>query len=235
MLVSIVIPVYNEFLTLPQVLARVRAAPLPEGCEREILVVDDGSTDGTHALLAAAAADGVRTIASEAPGPRGKGAAIRTALAHARGAIVLIQDGDLEYDPADHARLIVPLLRHEADVVFGSRFLTGRSRRELGMTRSAWLANKLLARTANALYRAAITDEATAYKAFRADLLRGLDLHCQKFEFCPEVTAKLCRRGIPIHEVPIAYNARSRAQGKKITARDGLAALFTLLRYRRWC
>ncbi|MGH9476504.1 MAG: glycosyltransferase family 2 protein [Terriglobales bacterium] len=234
MIVSIIIPVYNEFRTLPQVLERVQAAPLPPGCDREILIVDDGSTDGTQAVLQAASRTGVITASTGGAAPRGKGAAIRTGIVHAHGEIILIQDGDLEYDPSDYLQLLAPLVNGKAAVVYGSRFLSGLRRRELGMTRSAWLANRVLVTAANLLYRARLTDEATAYKAFRTDLLRSLDLRCEGFEFCPEVTAKLRRRGVPIHEVPTRYNARRRADGKKVTARDGWAALKTLWRYRNW-
>ncbi len=230
MLVSIIIPVYNEIRTLPRVLDRVRAAPLPYGCEREIIVVDDGSTDGTRAVVAEAARLGAVTAAVHGSCRGGKGTAIRAGIARARGGIVLIQDGDLEYDPADYGRLLAPLLAGEADVVYGSRFLAGAGRGELGMRRSAWLANRVLTAAANWLYRAGISDEATAYKAFRTERLRQLNLRCRRFEFCPEVTAKLRRRGIRIQEVPVRY--RARAAGKKIGARDGFEALWTLLRYR---
>lgn len=238
--VSIIIPVYNEIGTLPQVLQQVLTAPLPSSCDREILVVDGGSTDGSRAFLTSIAHPSIKTILHTDNGrpPFGKGVAIRAALVHARGEIVLIQDADLEYDPADYPRLLDPILSGQADVVFGSRFLNGHNREELGMTRGSWLANRVLTATANALYRANISDEATAYKVFRTELLRGLQLRCRHFEFCPEVIARLCRRGIRIHEVPVRYRARSRTEGKKIRARDGWTALWTLLRYRignqRW-
>lgn len=234
MIVSVIIPIYNEIGTLPQVLQQVLAAPLPADCEREILAVDGGSTDGSRAFLESFAHPEVQAVLRTAEGrlPFGKGAAIRTALEHAHGEIVLIQDADLEYDPADYAQLLAPILSGEAEVVFGSRFVPGNVRHALGMSRGAWVANRILTATANVLYRAGISDEATAYKVFRTSLLRDLHLRCRRFEFCPEVTAKLCRRGIRIHEVPVRYYARKRAAGKKIRARDGWMALATLLRCR---
>ena len=226
MKVTILIPVYNEFHTFPVVLDRVRRAPLPKGCNREIIVIDDGSTDGTSRMIAEFERDGV-IRAQHSTLNSGKGAAIRAGLALASGDVVLIQDGDLEYDPADYSRLLEPILAGEADVVYGSRFPGARN-----MKARNRIANAILTATANLLYGAHITDEATAYKAFRVPLLRSLNLECRRFEFCPEVTAKLGRLGIRIHEVPIHYNARGIADGKKIRARDGFEALWTLLRYR---
>ncbi|MGH9507322.1 MAG: glycosyltransferase family 2 protein [Terriglobales bacterium] len=229
MKVSILIPVYNEFHTLPRVLARVREAPLPPGCEREIIVVDDGSTDGTAALLRSAAGAGAAVIARAAPRNRGKGAALRAGLELATGGVILIQDGDLEYDPADYAALLAPLLAGEAEVVYGTRFAAGPPP---AMAWSHRLANRLLTATANILYSARLSDEATAYKAFRAPVLRQLDLRADRFGFCPEVTAKLRRLGYAICEVPIRYQPRAVAEGKKIRARDGFAALGILLVWR---
>jgi len=224
MKVSIVMPVYNEFSTFSQVLERVRRAALPVGCTPEIIVIDDGSTDETAQMHADMLTDVKHLRISHA----GKGSAIRAGIALATGDIVLIQDGDLEYDPNDYARILEPIVQGQADIVYGSRFL--------GQTVAmAWrnrLANRVLTAAANLLYGVRLTDEATAYKAFRVSVLRKMHLECRRFEFCPEVTAKACRLGYRIHEVPVSYNARGIAEGKKIRARDGWEALWTLLRYR---
>jgi glycosyltransferase involved in cell wall biosynthesis len=227
MKVSIIIPVYNEFRTFELVLERVRRARLPEGCTKEIVVVDDGSTDGTAQALDLQEHAGI-VVGHHAERNSGKGTALRIGIQLATGDILLTQDGDLEYDPDDYAGLLEPVVRGEADVVYGSRFLG----RPVGMALKNRIANRILTAAANLLYGARITDEATAYKAFRASVLRKLPLECRRFEFCPEVTAKLRRRGFRIHEVPISYNARGIAEGKKIRARDGFEALWTLLRYR---
>lgn len=227
MKVSILIPVYNEFSTLPLVLQRVIDARLPAGCEKEIVVIDDGSTDGTTELLGRFK-DSPMILAHYSIVNFGKGAALRQGLARATGEVVLIQDGDLEYDPADYVKILEPLVNGTADVVYGSRF----RHRIRGMKKRNWLANKILTWTANAVFHAGISDEATAYKAFRVDVLRQMRLECVRFEFCPEVTAKVRRLGFKIHEVPISYNPRGIAEGKKIRWTDGLEALWTLVKYR---
>jgi glycosyltransferase involved in cell wall biosynthesis len=224
--VSIIIPVYNEFPTFPQVLERVQNARLPQGCAKEIIIVNDGSTDGTTRLLHTYRDEPIVVYHSERN--FGKGTAIRTGLAKATGDIVLIQDGDLEYDPNDYASLVQPILDGNADIVYGSRFLG----KPAGMLKLNWVANRILTLASNILYNAHITDEATAYKAFRVSVLQGIKLVCRRFEFCPEVTAKVRRLGYRIHEVPVSYNARGVDQGKKIRASDGFDALWTLIRYR---
>lgn len=227
MRISVIIPVYNEFRTFNQVLERVRKAALPEGCSKEIVVVDDGSTDGTAQILGEHARAGV-IVGQHSEVNFGKGTAIRAGIAVASGDIVIIQDGDLEYDPNDYARILEPIVKGTADVVYGSRFLG----KPVGMAAKYRIANRILTAVANFLYDAHLTDEATAYKAFRVSVLRELHLECQRFEFCPEVTAKLRRLKYRIHEVPISYNARRIAEGKKIRFRDGVEALWTLLKYR---
>jgi glycosyltransferase involved in cell wall biosynthesis len=220
--------VYNEALTLPLVIQRVLRAPLPAGCEREVIIVDDGSTDGTTALLGEYRNQPL-VVVHHSILNFGKGTALRIGIAKATGDFVLIQDGDLEYDPElDFEKMVAPLAAGEADIVYGSRFLHGVK----GMKRANWLANHLLTFVANVLFGARITDEATGYKAFRTDVLRSIRLNCLRFEFCPEVTAKLRRSGHRIHEVAISYNPRGILEGKKIRWRDGVEAIWTLLRYR---
>ncbi|UCC68049.1 MAG: glycosyltransferase family 2 protein [Armatimonadota bacterium] len=221
MTLSVIIPVYNESSTILETIARVRAAPVP----KQIIVVDDASTDATPDLVAPLIASDLKLLRQ--PHNQGKGAAIRRALTEVTGDIVLIQDADLEYDPADYPALIAPILSGEADVVYGTRAPEFR-----GMSWRHRLFNWVAARLANLLYHAGITDEATCYKVFRADLLRSLPLRCQRFEFCPEVTAKVRKRGVRIHEVPVHYQARTIGAGKKIRWWDGVVALWALIKYR---
>jgi len=220
--VSIIIPAYNEADTIVQAIERVRAVPL----QKEILVVDDGSTDATSDLLA----QQPDVVLLRHERNLGKGMAIRTAIAHATGDIIMIQDADLEYDPMDIPRVIAPIAEGKADVVYGSRFLTAR--RPKGMRLPNYLINRLLAAMVRWLYWHPLTDEATCYKAFRADLLKSVPLTCRRFEFCPEVTAKVIRRGVRIMEVPIHYEARTTLQGKKIRWWDGVEAIWTLVKWR---
>jgi glycosyltransferase involved in cell wall biosynthesis len=227
MKISVIIPVYNEFQTFSQVLDRVQRARLPEGCTKEIVVVDDGSTDGTSRVLGEHARAGV-VVGHHAIVNSGKGTALRVGIKLATGDVILVQDGDLEYDPDDYCKIIEPFVKGEADVVYGSRFLGNPA----GMAKKNRIANWILTTATNLLYRAGITDEATAYKAFRTDVIRRVRLECRGFEFCPEVTAKVLRLGYRIREVPIRYNARGIAEGKKIRARDGYEALWTLIKYR---
>ena len=221
MKLSVIIPVYNEQGTIAETIARVRAS----SPEKEIIVVDDASTDNTCDIVTPLVADDLSLIRQ--PQNAGKGAAIRRGLEDVTGDIVLIQDADLEYDPADYPALIAPIIAGQADVVYGTRAPDFR-----GMSWRHRLFNWIAARLTNLLFRANLTDEATCYKVFRTEVLRSIPLTCRRFEFCPEVTAKLRRRGLPIHEVPISYQARDIGAGKKIRWWDGVVALWTLLKYR---
>jgi dolichol-phosphate mannosyltransferase len=219
--VSVIVPVYNEVAHVDELLQAIHASPV----RKEIIIVDDGSTDGTREKLQAMPlADDVTMVFHEKN--CGKGAAIRTALAYARGEYILIQDSDLEYDPQDYPALLRPLEQRQANVVYGVR----PDRPERGLR--FFLGAKLLTHLANLLYGAGIHDEATCYKVFRRSLIEQIDLECRRFEFCPEVTAKLCRLGEKIAEVSIAYAPRTAGEGKKIRHADGWSAIWTLLRYR---
>jgi dolichol-phosphate mannosyltransferase len=219
--VSVLVPVYNEAAHLDELLRAIHASPV----KKEIIIVDDGSTDGTREKLRTMPlAEDVTVVLHEKN--CGKGAAIRTALEYARGEYVLIQDSDLEYDPQDYAALLRPLDQGHADVVYGVR----PDRPERGLR--FFLGAKLLTHLTNLLYGAGIHDEATCYKVFRRSLLAQISLECHRFEFCPEVTAKLCRMGKQIAEVPVSYTPRSAGEGKKIRHSDGWLAIWTLLRYR---
>jgi dolichol-phosphate mannosyltransferase len=219
--VSVIVPVYNEAAHIDEILQAVHASPV----KKEIIIVDDGSTDGTREKLQALPPlDDVTIVFHEKN--CGKGAAIRTALAYARGEFVLIQDSDLEYDPQDYPALLRPLEEGKANVVYGVR----PDRPERGLR--FFLGAKLLTHLANFLYGAGIHDEATCYKVIRRSLLTQVRLECKRFEFCPEVTAKLRRLGEKIEEVPISYHPRSALEGKKIRYSDGWQAIWTLVRYR---
>jgi len=219
---SVIIPVYNEARSIEFVIKRVRAT----GLARQIIVVDHGSTDETFERLSRLrSVSGLKVVRHK--GNRGKGAAIRTGLEHATGEFVIVQDADTEYDPADYPVLLKPLLNGESNVVYGVRHGDNPRRGPL-----LFFGVKLLTLVTNLLYGCRIHDEATGYKAFRLSLLKRIALDCERFEFCPEVTAKVCRLGEHILEVPISYHPRSIEAGKKLRWTDGASALPTLLRYR---
>ncbi len=225
---TVVVPIYNEAQTIDELLRRVAASPYP----KQVIVVNDGSTDWTTAVLENWQGNPHLELLHHSAN-RGKGAAIRTGLAYARGRFTIIQDADLEYDPADYPLLIEPLLMGKAQVVYGSRYLV---QQPLKLQNVRWLrwGVSVLNFCVRLLYGVRLSDEATCYKAFSTELLRKLDLQCERFEFCPEVTAKLCRLGIKIEEVPIHYEARNIREGKKLRWTDGIAALKTLWKYRNW-
>ena len=226
MKLSVVVPVYNERATIAEVLRRVEATPF----EKEILVVDDGSTDGTTETLRELAEKNghLRVLGHERN--RGKGAALRTGFAAATGEIVLVQDADLEYDPADYPVLLRPFVEGKADVVFGSRFLGGPYTR----VHLFWhyLGNRIVTLFSNMLTNLNLTDMETGFKVFRRGVIERMRLRSEGFAIEPEITAKLARLKVRVYEVPIGYAGRSYHEGKKITWRDGLIAFFAVVRYR---
>jgi len=226
-LLSIIVPVYNEVRTVLAVIDRLQAIDLPVA--REILVVNDGSTDGTREVLGSRIPDpGSRLTIIHAERNAGKGAAIRLGLGASTGTIVAIQDADLELDPQQLSALVTPIVRREADVVYGSRFLAGRPA-------APWItiaANFALTGTTNLLFGSSITDMETCYKIMRADIARSLQLDANRFDIEPQITARLLRGGHRIHELPVKFDPRSRAQGKKIGWRDGVRAVEVLVKER---
>jgi glycosyltransferase involved in cell wall biosynthesis len=223
-LLSVIVPVFNERSTVAEVIRRIRAVKLP--VDIEVIAVDDGSSDGTDKVLAAVGDSTVRVI--NHPHNKGKGAAIRTGLAEARGDLILIQDADLEYDPEDWGKLLDPILRGKARVVYGSRF-TGERKNMLPLH---WIGNRFLSLVTNILYSSTLSDMETCYKLFDQRVLEGITIESDKFDFEPEITAKILRRGHRIYEVPISYAGREADEGKKITWRDGFGALRALVKYR---
>lgn len=222
-LISIIIPIYNEEELLPVVLKHVRALPL----RKELILVDDYSHDGTHDILNhEEQKEDTRVLYHSVN--QGKGAAIVTGLRAATGDIVIIQDADMEYDPQDILKVVKPIINGETKVAYGSRFLG----KVTGMRLPNRIANWILAWMVSLLYGQRITDEATAYKAFRQDVIREIDLTCKRFEFCPEVTAKVLRKGETIVEVPVVYRARTFEEGKKIGYKDFVTAVWTLIKNR---
>ncbi len=221
---SVIIPCFNEVTTIEEIVRRVRAVELVH----EILIIDDGSTDGTRDVLAKIdSQDDLKIILHDRN--RGKGAAVRTGFRNATGNVFLIQDADLEYDPREYPTLLKPIHEDIAKVVYGSRFLGGPRK---AMFFWNMIANQTLTFITNLLYNSIISDMETCYKVFRAEVIRDIPLRSRRFDFEPEVTAKVLKRGYRIYEVPISYNGREWNEGKKITWKDGVIALWTLIRYR---
>jgi glycosyltransferase involved in cell wall biosynthesis len=230
---SVLVPVYNEERTLEEVVRRVCAFPMA----KEIILVDDGSTDRSREILTRLQEANQR--ANEPlnqikiffqPQNQGKGAALKTALGHVTGEIVLVQDADLEYDPADYPTLLEPIQKGQADVVYGTRFAGGGAHRVFFFWHS--MGNRVLTLLSNMLSNLNLSDMEVGYKVFRAEILKGIELKSQRFGFEPEITMKLAKKGCRFYEVPISYHGRTYEEGKKITWKDGIAALYYMIRFR---
>ena len=228
MKLSIIIPVFNESKTVGAIIDKVRGLDLGSGVEKEIIVVNDGSSDGTKEALKPYEKGVPGVTVFNNPVNLGKGASVRIGFSLAKGDIVTIQDADLELDPAEYKHLIQPILDGSADVVYGSRFTRGGKKGKL----TFWLANKALAALTNTLYSASLTDIETCYKVFRADVIPQLKLKAARFEIEPELTAQLLKRGFRIKELPIGYSPRTHDEGKKINWKDGFGAVWMLVTQR---
>jgi glycosyltransferase involved in cell wall biosynthesis len=240
MKLSIIIPVYNEEKTVKELISIVKKVDTKD-VSKELVVVDDGSKDNTVNILKNIT--GIKLIIHKKNA--GKGAAVRTGIKHSTGDIIIIQDADLEYNPNDYYKLIKPIIDKKTKVVYGSRYLSAEQKRSNWLIASnflkakhtkayftAYLGGRFLTFLANFLYRGNITDEPTCYKVFKADVLKSINLKCKRFEFCPEVTAKVLKKGYKIFEIPTPYKPRSFEEGKKINWKDGLEAIWTLIKYR---
>jgi len=224
--ISIIIPVYNEKDTLRDIIAKVESVNFC-GLEKELIFVNDCSTDGSDEILKDY--ENKYQVYNHLVN-QGKGAAIRTALAHVTGDIVVIQDADLEYDPADYEKLLPLLIENKADVVYGSRFLQNQGNGSFMLTH--YLGNKVLTLITNLLFNVTLTDMETCYKAFKAEYIKGLEIVSNRFDFEPEITAKIVKKGARIKEVPVSYYGRLHAEGKKITWKDGIHAIKALVKFR---
>ncbi|MFQ5851063.1 MAG: glycosyltransferase family 2 protein [Candidatus Binatia bacterium] len=233
MKLSVLMPVYNEASTLGEAIRRVKSADVP----KEIIVIDDGSTDGSPDILNRLEAEAKKNNDPRnelkvifKPVNQGKGAAIRSGILHVTGDIVIIQDADLEYDPQDYGKLTDPILSGKADVVYGTRFYGGGPHRVLFFWH--YLGNQILTLLSNILTNLNLSDMEVGYKAFRSEVLKSIHIKSNRFGFEPEITVKIARRGCRIYEVPVSYYGRTYKEGKKITWKDGIAALFLLIRFR---
>lgn len=232
MKLSVIVPVYNEVNTIDQILSKILSVKIKD-VNMEVIIVDDFSTDGTRGKLLKIRDGRVKVFFHERN--KGKGSAVRMGLQHAAGDIIIFQDADLEYDPSDYEKLIRPIIENKTDVVYGSRF-AGKSLRTLGHGRLLlpvhYIGNKILSFITSVLYGRRLTDMETGYKVFRNGVIKNLRLTAERFEIEPEITAKLLKRRIKIHEVPISYSARDFSEGKKITWRDGVKAAWWLIKYK---
>jgi len=221
-------PVYNEANTIHEIIKRIDAVDLGD-VRKELIIVDDASKDGTREVL-----DDLRRVESRKvyfhAQNMGKGAALRTALTYASGDIIIIQDADLEYDPAEYAELIKPILKGRADVVYGSRLSGAKVARAFNFWH--FIGNKMLTLITNVLYNSILSDMETCYKVFRADVIKNIQIKSNRFDFEPEITAKVLKRKHKLYEMPISYYGRDFSEGKKITWRDGFAAIWALIKYR---
>ncbi|MFN4227469.1 MAG: glycosyltransferase family 2 protein [Candidatus Ratteibacteria bacterium] len=222
MKLTVIIPVFNEKNTILKIIEKVKKVPV----EKEIIVIDDGSNDGTTEILKNIKDEKIKIIFKEKN--EGKGSAIKEGLKIAKGDIIVIQDADLEYDPNDWIKMIELIKRKNVEVVYGSRIL-GKNKKSSFFF---YLGGRMLSLIANILYNAKITDEPTCYKMFKKDVIDSINLKCKGFEFCPEVTAKIRKKGYRIYEVPISYNPRNIKEGKKIRLKDFFIAVWTLIKYR---
>lgn len=227
-LLSILMPVYNEARTIREIVHRVDSVDL-KNIRKELIIVDDGSDDGTRDVLKELSRTSRHKIYFHGHN-MGKGAAVRTALTYATGDIVIIQDGDLEYDPVEYGELIAPILEGRADVVYGSRLSGGKVARAFNFWH--FIGNKILTFMTNLLYNSILSDMETGYKVFRADVIKNIQIKSNRFDFEPEITAKVLKRKYKLYEMPISYYGRDFSEGKKITWKDGIAAAWALIKYR---
>lgn len=221
---SIIVPAFNEEKTIAELLKKLKALDM----DKEIIIIDDGSSDGTRKILSGIDDEDIKIILKNEN--QGKGIAIREGIKVSIGDMIVIQDADLEYDPDDLLLMVDSMIKNDYDVLYGSRFL--KKGKPEGMYVANLIANKILVMVSNVLYNSNITDEATCYKLFKSNVIRGLELKAKRFEFCPEVTAKVRKKGYLINEIPISYKARKFKEGKKIGIKDFVVALWVLIKYR---